>query len=294
MNSRKRMAGWLQQGVFVGPALLFFTLIVAIPFVMSIYYSFTEWNGIGSGIQWVGLDNFRRIALHDTDFRNAFWFTIRFSVASVVLTNLVGFLLALLLTQALKSRMVLRTAFFLPNVIGGLLLGFIWQFIFVKVFATIGQHTGIGFFQLPWLGDAPTAFWGIVIVSVWQGAGYLMVIYIAALSNVPKELIEAARIDGAGRLSMLRSVTVPLIMPAVTVCLFLTISWAFKMFDLNVSLTKGGPFNSTESVALNIYQEAFRNNRFGLGTAKAFLFFIVVALITIAQVTYTKKKEVEV
>ncbi|WP_135548793.1 carbohydrate ABC transporter permease [Paenibacillus cymbidii] len=293
MNGRKWAGGLIRQSVFVGPALVCFALIVAVPFLLSVYYSFTEWNGISAGIEWVGLDNFRQIVLHDSDFRHAFWFTIRFSVASVVLTNALGFALALLLTQALKTRMVLRTAFFLPNVIGGLLLGFIWQFIFVKVFATLGEHTGIGFFQLPWLGDAPTAFWGIVIVSVWQGAGYLMVIYIAALNNVPKELTEAARIDGAGRLTLLRSVTVPLIMPAVTVCLFLTISWAFKMFDLNVSLTKGGPFNSTESVALNIYQEAFRNNRYGLGTAKAFVFFIVVALITVLQVTYTKKKEVE-
>ncbi|WP_409345317.1 carbohydrate ABC transporter permease [Paenibacillus sp. MBLB4367] len=293
MSGRTQASKWLQQSVFVGPAVLFFAIVVVIPFLMSIYYSFTEWNGVSSQIKWVGLANFKQLLFHDPDFGKAFWFTIRFSVAEVALTNVTGFLLALLLTKALKSRNILRTVFFLPNVIGGLLLGFIWQFIFVKGFATLGQLTGIGFFELPWLGDAPTAFWGIVIVSVWQGAGYLMVIYIAALTNVPKELLEAARIDGASRLQMLRSITIPLIMPAVTVCMFLTISWAFKMFDLNLSLTKGGPFNSTESVALNIYQEAFRNNRYGLGTAKAVIFFIVVALITIIQVRYTKGKEVE-
>lgn len=293
MSGRTRMANWLQQSVFVGPAVLFFGIVVVIPFLMSIYYSFTEWNGVSSQVKWVGLGNFKQLLLEDTDFRKAFWFTIRFSVAGVLLTNAAGFLLALLLTKALKSRNILRTVFFLPNVIGGLLLGFIWQFIFVKGFATLGELTGIGFFELPWLGDAPTAFWGIVIVSVWQGAGYLMVIYIAALMNVPKELSEAARIDGASRLQMLRSITVPLIMPAVTVCLFLAISWSFKMFDLNLSLTKGGPFNSTESVALNIYQEAFRNNRYGLGTAKSVIFFIVVALITIIQVRFTKRREVE-
>lgn len=261
---------------------------------MSIYYSFTEWNGVSTTIKWVGFDNFKQIIVGDQDFHKSFWFTTRFSVVMVILTNVVGFALALLLTQALKTRNVLRTVFFMPNVIGGLLLGFIWQFIFVKGFATIGEITNIGFFQLPWLGDAPTAFWGLIIVSVWQTAGYLMIIYIAGLANVPKDILEAAYLDGATRWQVLRSITVPLIMPSVTVCLFLAISWAFKMYDLNVSLTKGGPFNSTESVALNIYNEAFSNNRYGLGTAKSLIFFVVVAVITVIQVWVTKKREVEV
>ncbi|MBP1154436.1 MULTISPECIES: sugar ABC transporter permease [unclassified Paenibacillus] len=294
MKKNQRAAELLQQLVFVGPALLFFTIIITIPFLMSIYYSFTEWNGVTSNVKWAGFDNFKQIILTDKDFHRSFWFTTRFTITNVILANVLGFLLALLLSQALKTKNVLRTVFFMPNVIGGLLLGFIWQFIFVKGFATIGELTNIAFFQLPWLGDAPTAFWGLIIVSVWQTAGYLMVIYIAGLSNVPKELTEAAYIDGANRFQTLRHITLPMIMPAVTVCLFLTISWAFKMYDLNVSLTQGGPFNSTQSVALNIYEEAFRNNRYGLGTAKAFIFFVIVALITLVQVTLTKKREVEV
>ncbi|MBU7320098.1 carbohydrate ABC transporter permease [Paenibacillus oleatilyticus] len=294
MKAKQRLSGMLQQTVFVGPAFLFFSLIVLVPFLMSMYYSFTEWNGVTSNVKWIGLDNFKQILTTDKDFHKAFWFTTRFTVTNVILANLLGFGLALLLSQALKTRNVLRTVFFLPNVIGGLLLGFIWQFIFIKGFSTIGELTQIAFFQLPWLGDAPTAFWGLIIVSVWQTAGYLMVIYIAGLANVPKELTEAATIDGATRWQALRHITIPMIMPSVTVCLFLTISWAFKMYDLNVSLTQGGPFNSTQSVALNIYEEAFRNNRYGLGTAKAFIFFIVVALITLVQVSLTKKKEVEV
>ncbi|MDO3675777.1 carbohydrate ABC transporter permease [Paenibacillus ehimensis] len=294
MKANQRLSGVVQQIVFVGPAFLFFSLIVLVPFLMSMYYSFTEWNGVTSNVKWIGLDNFKQILTTDKDFHKAFWFTTRFTVTNVLLANLLGFGLALLLSQALKTRNVLRTVFFLPNVIGGLLLGFIWQFIFIKGFSTIGELTQIAFFQLPWLGDAPTAFWGLIIVSVWQTAGYLMVIYIAGLANVPKELTEAATIDGATRWQALRHITIPMIMPSVTVCLFLTISWAFKMYDLNVSLTQGGPFNSTQSVALNIYEEAFRNNRYGLGTAKAFIFFIVVALITLIQVSVTKKKEVEV
>jgi raffinose/stachyose/melibiose transport system permease protein len=164
----------------------------------------------------------------------------------------------------------------------------------VRGFAAVGHWTGIGFFQLPWLGTASTAFWGMVIVTVWQLSGYLMVIYIAAMMNMPRDLIEAAKIDAANRFQMLKNIIVPLVMPAFTVCLFLTLSWSFKVFDLNLSLTKGGPFGSTESVALNIYKEAFQNNRYGLGTAKSLIFFVIVATVTTLQVLYTKRKEVEV
>lgn len=293
-HRNKRMAETALQLVFVGPALLFFCLIVLVPFLMSFYYSLTDWNGVTSRVVWTGLDNFRQILWHDDVFRTSFWFTARYTLAAVVLTNIVGFVLALLLTQPLKTRNLLRTVFFLPNVIAGLLLGFIWSFIFVRGFAAVGKWTGIGFFELPWLGTASTAFWGMVIVSVWQMSGYLMVIYIASLLNMPRELIEAARIDGAGRFQMLKSIIIPLVMPAVTVCLFLAISWSFKVFDLNLSLTKGGPFGSTESVALNVYKEAFQNNRYGLGTAKAFIFFVIVAVLTTLQVYYTKRKEVEI
>ncbi|WP_339323254.1 sugar ABC transporter permease [Paenibacillus sp. FSL W8-0194] len=291
--NRKKTSGLLQQLVFVGPSTLFFTVIIVIPFLLGLYYSFTSWNGVSGEVTWVGIDNFKQILTKDPDFGKAFWFTVRFTVIGIILTNLLGFFLAYFLTKPLKTRNVLRTVFFMPNVIGGLLLGFIWQFIFVKGFSAVGDATGWHFFNLPWLGDATTAFWGIVIVFVWQTAGYLMVIYISSINNIPKDIIEAAEIDGASRLQILKTVIMPLVMPAVTVCLFLAISWSFKMFDLNLSLTKGGPFRSTESVALNIYNEAFQNNRYGLGTAKAIIFFVVVAVITSLQVKLTKSKEVE-
>lgn len=291
--NRAKKSQLLQQLVFVGPSTLFFIIIIVIPFMLGMYYSFTEWNGVANQATWVGLDNFKQILFDDEKFRAAFWFTIRFTVIGVVVANVLGFLLAYFLTKPLKTRNVLRTIFFMPNVIGGLLLGFIWQFIFVKGFAAIGEQTGLSFFNLPWLGDENTAFWGIVIVFVWQTAGYLMVIYISSLTNVPQDILEAAEIDGASRMQVLRTIIIPLIMPAVTVCLFLAISWSFKMFDLNLSLTKGGPFGSTESVALNIYNEAFANNRYGLGTAKAFIFFIIVAIVTSVQVRLTKSREVE-
>lgn len=290
---RRKLSQMGQQLFFVGPAVLFFTVVMIIPFLMGMYYSFTNWDGVSGNISWVGFGNFSKIFTDDPDFWKSFWFTVRFTLLGVILTNVVGFFLAYFLTKPLKSRSVLRTIFFMPNVIGGLLLGFIWQFIFIKGFATMGDITGWSFFQLPWLGDATTGFWATVMVFVWQNAGYLMVIYIASLSNVSKEVLEAAEIDGASHLQVLRSIITPLIMPAVTVCLFLAISWSFKLFDVNLSLTKGGPFKSTESVALNIYNEAFLNNRYGYGTAKALLFFIIVAVITLIQVRVTKSKEVE-
>jgi len=285
-------AGWMQQIVFTGPATIAFAIIVLLPFVMGMYYSFTNWNGVADTASFVGFDNFRA-ALTDERFRQSFLFTVKLTAVAVVLTNVLAFLLALLLTQPIRMRGALRTVFFLPNVIGGLLLGFIWQFIFIKGFAAIGSATDWHLFKLPWLGDEQTSFWAIVIVTMWSGAGYLMVIYIAALINVPKELNEAAAIDGATAVQRLRHIVIPLIMPAVTICLFLALSWSFKAFDVILSLTKGGPFNSTESVALNIYTEAFQNNRYGLGTAKAFIFFLIVAAITTIQVRLTKRREVE-
>ncbi|MCJ8011878.1 sugar ABC transporter permease [Paenibacillus sp. KQZ6P-2] len=290
---RQKSSGLLQQLVFVGPSTIFFTIIILVPFLLGLYYSFTDWNGVSGQVTWVGIDNYKQILTKDPDFGKAFWFTVRFTVVGIIVTNLLGFFLAYFLTKPLKSRNILRTVFFMPNVIGGLLLGFIWQFIFIKGFSALGDATGWSFFNLPWLGDATTGFWGIIIVFVWQTAGYLMVIYISSINNIPKDIIEAAEIDGASKMQILKSVIVPLVMPAVTVCLFLAISWSFKMFDLNLSLTKGGPFRSTESVALNIYNEAFQNNRYGLGTAKAIIFFIVVAIITSLQVKLTKSKEVE-
>ncbi|MCP3741719.1 carbohydrate ABC transporter permease [Rossellomorea sp. BNER] len=297
MNSvPKRRVNWkriLTYSAFVGPALIFFLVIQILPFIMGLYYSFTSWNGVSSVVEWVGIENYIQIFTNDPTFFDSFLFTTKFMFAAVVISNLIGFSLALLLNAALKTRNILRTVFFIPNVIGGLLLGFIWQFIFVKGFASVGNLTDIEFFKMPWLGDEKTAFWGIVIVFAWQISGYMMVIYIAALQGVDQSLIEAARMDGASSWTLLTKIIIPLILPAFTICFFLTISMAFKIFDLNLSLTGGGPFNSTQSVAINIYQEAFQNNRYGLGTAKSILFFIVVAVFTTIQVMMTKKKEVE-
>ncbi|CAH1223906.1 Melibiose/raffinose/stachyose import permease protein MelD [Paenibacillus plantiphilus] len=290
----KKFSEWMQQTLFVGPGLLFFSVIVIVPFLLGFYYSFTNWDGLDlDRAKWTGMDNLNRIFTNDEKFWDSLWFTLKFTVITVIATNVLAFLLALVLARPLKSRKVLRTVFFMPNVIGGIFLGFIWQFIFTKGFYTIGEKTGWGFFELPWLGTPDTAFWGLIIVFVWQTAGYMMVIYIAAFAGLPKDLIEAAKIDGAGYGQLLKSIMIPMVMPAITICLFLTISNAFKMFDLNLTLTKGGPGTSTQSLAYNIYTEALINNKYGLGTAKAMLFFFAVSLITVTQVWLTKRKEVE-
>ncbi|MGG3562977.1 sugar ABC transporter permease [Neobacillus rhizosphaerae] len=282
----------LQLVIFLGPALVLFLIMKIIPFFLGMYYSFTDWNGISTAKNWIGFDNFLRI-FKDEYFLDSFLFTAKYSVVVVILNNVLAFLLAFLLTRKIRTRNPVRAIAFLPNVIGGILLGFIWLFIFTRGLPTVGKLTGIDFFNLPWLGTENTAFWGIVIVSVWHFAGYLMVIYIAGIASVPHELLESAEMDGATTFHKIRHIILPLIMPVVTVCVFLSLSTSFKVFDVIFSLTKGGPFRSTEPVALDIYVEAFTRNNMGVGSAKAFIFFIVVALITLLQVWFTKRREVQ-
>ncbi|MFO7780243.1 MAG: sugar ABC transporter permease [Spirochaetia bacterium] len=278
---------------FIAPGFIFFAGIVLISFVLGIYYSFTEWNGVDAEAVWIGLDNYREIFAGDKQAGVSAWFTARFTAVSVVFANLLAFALALALTRALKSANFMRTVIFLPNIIGGIILGFIWRFIFVNSFATLGDLTGLGFFEAPWLGTAETGFWGSVIVFLWQRTGYLMVIYVAALVGINEDLLEAARIDGATGTQMLFRVIIPLVIPAVTISIFLALSWTTKMFDVIYALTQGGPFGSTETFAMNIYYEAFSSNNYGLGSAKAILFFLVVGVISTGQVLITKRWEVE-
>jgi raffinose/stachyose/melibiose transport system permease protein len=278
---------------FIGPGFAFFAVIVLISFIMGIGYSFTEWNGVNRKALWIGFENYRTIFGGDEQAVVAALFTLKFTLASVIISNLIAFSLALVLTLPLKTATALRTVFFLPNVIGGIILGFVWRFILVNSFTTIGEITSLGFFELPWLGTPATGLWGSVIVFVWQRTGYLMVIYIAAIVNIDESLMEAARIDGATSMQMLFRIIVPLTVPAFTVCLFLVLSWTTKMFDVIFSLTGGGPFGSTETIAMNIYYEAFQYNNYGLGSAKAVLFFVIVGVITTGQVLITKKWEVE-
>jgi raffinose/stachyose/melibiose transport system permease protein len=292
MNAR-RLRNVRDDLLFIGPGFIIFVLIVLLSFLLGIYYSFTEWNGVNKEAVWIGIDNYLEIFRGDEQAVTSASFTAKFTVASVIIANFLAFFLALALTQALKTARLMRTIIFLPNVIGGIILGFVWRFIFTNSFVSIGELTGIGFFELPWLGSPMTGFWGSVIVFVWQRTGYLMMIYVAAIVSINEDLIEAAIIDGATHLQMLKKIIIPLTVPAITVCIFLALSWTTKMFDVIFALTKGGPFGSTETFAMNIYFEAFQYNNYGLGSAKAILFFIVVGIISTAQVLITKRWEVE-
>ncbi len=292
MNQRT-LQGIKDDVIFMGPGFLFFTGIVLISFFMGVFYSFTEWNGVNREPIWIGIENYIEIFQGDSQAATSAVFTAKFTAVSVLIANTLAFFLGLALVQPLKSANVLRTIIFLPNVIGGIILGFVWRFIFTNSVPSLGAVTEIALFELPWLGTPETGFWASVVVFVWQRTGYLMVIYIAALLGIDQNLIEAAHIDGASGWSILRRIILPLTVPAITVSVFLALSWTTKMFDVIFSLTRGGPFGSTETFAMNIYFEAFQYNSYGLGSAKAILFFFVVATISTIQVLVTKRWEVE-
>lgn len=286
-KSKNNLSYW----AFVGPSVFAFTLVIFIPLILGIYYSFTDWNGISSQINFVGFENYIK-AFSDEGFRSSFFFTAKFTIAAVIAINIIGFGLALLVTRESRISNLLRTVFFMPNLIGGLILGFIWQFIFVNVFNGLGQALGQEW-MMGWLSNEVTGFWGMVIIVSWQMAGYVMVVYVAGLQNVPPELNEAAKIDGANWWQRLRNITIPMVKPAFTISLFLTLSNSFKLFDQNLALTNGGPGNATQMLALNIYQTAFTLNKINLAQAKAVIFFVIVAVIGLVQVYLTKKDEVE-
>lgn len=275
--------------VYVGPALFAIIMVVFIPFIIGIYYTFTNYNGANPQYNFVGISNY--ISLFDDEqFLYSLKITILYTIASVISINIVGFGLAYAVTRKLKTANLLRTGFFMPNLIGGLILGFIWQFMFNSVFTGIGQNLGSKVLATSLLQEPTTAMFAMLIVSTWQYAGYIMVIYVAALETVPADLIEAAHIDGANGWHTFRHITIPMVRQGMTICMFLTLANSFKLFDLNFSLT---PAKTTEMLALNIYKEAFVVNNMGIGQAKAIIFFILVTCVSLIQVYFNKKKEVE-
>ena len=293
MPKRRRRKFPLYYWLFLLPALFFFVNVVVVPFFMGIVYSFSNWSGFSfAGSKFVGFQNYAD-AFQDPQFLSSFLLTFQYAVIMVVCVNVIGFFLALLVTQNLKSNTALRGVFFLPNLIGGLILGFIWQFIFSKLFVQLGEKLHMTGVLFNWLTQPSTAFWSLVIVSTWQMAGYVMIIYIAGLQSIPSDLLEAAEIDGAGPMKRLAHITLPLMMPSFTISLFITLPNAFKQYDTNLSLTNGGPYNTTQLIAMNIYQTAFNRNQYVLAQAKAMVFFLVIMVITLVQVRLTSKREVE-
>ena len=269
--------------IFVLPTLIAFSFAFIIPFVMGVYLSFCKFKTI-TNAQFVGLDNYIKI-FADKDFVNAFGFTLKFSVVSIITINVFAFILALALTRKIKGTNLFRTVFFMPNLIGGIILGYIWQQMINAVLLK---------YETTLVANPTYGFWGLVILMNWQMIGYMMIIYVAGLQNVPTDLIEAAEIDGATSLQTLFKVKIPMVMPSITICLFLTVSNSFKLFDQNLALTAGAPSKKTAMLALDIYNTFYGRSGFeGVGQAKAVLFFIVVAVIALGQLVLTRRKEVE-
>lgn len=300
---KKRIAFW----VFLAPVLFAFIMVIIIPFFWGIFYSFTDWSSTartGGGLEFLGLQNYYD-TFKDPGFLYSFLITVLFTVFNVVAVNFLGILLALLVTSKLKFRNFYRAGFFIPNLIGGLVLGYVWQFIFNNALPAFGGAVpGLEFLALPenlMLAQVPSSVMALVIVNTWRYGGYIMMIYIAAIESVPVELNEASKIDGATGVQHFFHITVPMIAQAFTITMFLTLVNSFKEFDVNVSLTSGGPstmfldqpIQGTELLAMHIYNTAFIGNDMALGQARAVIFFIIVALVSIVQVYYNKKKEVE-
>ncbi len=292
--------------LFLTPVILAFALVIVIPFLLGVYYSFTNWSAtarLGGSLKAVGLRNFAGI-LKDPSFTYSFILTVVYTVLNMIVINVVSFSLAMLVTRKLKGRNVYRAGFFVPNLIGGLILGYVWQFIFNNAVPSLG--TMIGFASWADAGNlllakSTTATIAMVLVGTWQYAGYIMVIYVAAIESIPQELIEAAQIDGASPFRRLRAITLPLTRQAFTITIFLTLVNSFKQFDVNVSLTGGGPsamflgqpIYGTQLLAMNIYNQGFKSNDMAGGQARAVVFFLVLVIVSIIQVSVNKKREIE-
>lgn len=277
--------------MFALPGLVVFFLVVIIPFVYGFYLTFTDWNGVSHVKSLVGVRNYID-TFKDVEFWSSMWLTLKYVAISVILVNTVAFGLAYLLSNGIKGQNFFRAGFFTPNLIGGVVLGFIWKFIFSNVFTAIGKTMGFDWLSKSMLSEPKTAFFALILVTVWQLAGYMMLIYIAGFTGLSHDVLEAASIDGATGWRRMRSIILPLMVPSFVICIFLTLSRTFMVYDLNLTLTKGGPYASTRLVAMHVYEKAFTARNYGVGQAEALFLFIVVAIISGLQVWMGRKKEV--
>lgn len=270
--------------VFLIPTVVAFAIAFVIPFITGLYLSFCDFTTV-TNATFVGFENYKKAFMAGQNFIQAFGFTTLFTVISIVTVNVIAFILAYFLTKKIKGTNFFRTVFFMPNLIGGIVLGYTWQTMINAVLATYATTL---------VANPKYGFIGLILLMNWQMVGYMMIIYIAGLQNVPTELIEASKIDGATKWQTLRHVTIPMVMPSITICLFLTLSNSFKLYDQNLALTNGAPMHKTEMLALNIVNSFYGRTGFeGVGQAKAVMFFIIVACIALAQLYYTRNKEVE-
>ena len=280
-----------QYAMFAGISTAAFVAVVILPFVYGLYLTLTSWDGVSKDKPFVGLSNYAA-TFADTAFWQALGRTVIYSAISVILVNVVAFALAYLVTRGVKGQNFFRAGFFIPNLIGGIVLGYVWKFVFNRAFVALGTSLSIGALSTSWLATTGGAMLCLIIVSVWQYAGYMMLIYVAGFMSVPKDLIEAAQIDGCTSNQTMFHVTVPLMTSSFVQCLFLTITRCFMVYDVNLSLTKGEPFNTSVMAAMHVYNQAFTYKKYGVGQAEALILFLVCAIVGVTQVYIGKKAEV--
>ncbi|MBR5960828.1 MAG: sugar ABC transporter permease [Clostridia bacterium] len=298
MTSRQKRK--LTEFLFLLPTLIAFLMVIIIPFIFGIYYSFTDWQGTGAVSQSVGFANYKAI-FQEPGFLHSFLVTLLFTVLNIITVNVVAFIISLLVTSEIRGRNIYRAGFFVPNLIGGIVLGLVWQFIFSNILPSIGQTLGLQTLSKSLISNKDTVMITLVTVNTWQYAGYIMLIYVAAIQGISKSVMEAAEVDGARYWTRVRKIQIPLMANAFTISLFLTLTNSFKMYDVNVALTNGGPVSifmmkpvqASELLALNIYNTAFKYNNMAQGQAKAVIFFVVLTIFSVIQVTWNKSKEVE-
>ena len=298
MTSRQKRK--LTEFLFLLPTLIAFLMVIIIPFIFGIYYSFTDWQGTGAVTQSVGFENYRAV-FQEPGFLHSFLKTLLFTVLNIITVNVVAFVISLLVTSEIRGRNIYRAGFFVPNLIGGIVLGLVWQFIFSNILPSVGQALGWPTLSKSLISNKDTVMFTMVTVNTWQYAGYIMLIYVAAIQGISKSVMEAAEVDGAKYWTRVTRIQIPLMANAFTISLFLTLTNSFKMYDVNVALTNGGPVSvfmgkpvqASELLALNIYNTAFKYNNMAQGQAKAVIFFVVLTIFSVIQVTWNKSKEVE-
>lgn len=294
-----RRRGWV-DALFIFPCALAFVMVIICPFVIGIYYSMTDWNGVNPVINWVGFVNFQGM-FSQPQFIYSFMITLLYTGINIVFVNLVGFLLSLLATSKVRLRNLYRAGFFVPNLIGGIVLGYIWQFLFNNVIYSLGSNLGIGFLSSSLISKPGTVIWAMSFVNTWQYAGYIMMIYVAAIQSISESIMEAASVDGASYSTRIRKILIPMMANAFTITIFLTLTTSFKQFDLNFSLTNGGPalrfmgkaIRSSQLLAMDIYSTANGLNKMAEAQAKAVVFFVILVVFSLVQVYINKRREVE-
>jgi len=291
MLTKKKVFGAFEYITFILPTFIVISITTNIPFFLNIIYSFCNWNGISRKISFNGINNFIELFTDDPDFWHNAIFTFKYFGFYVIIVNILSLFIASILIRGFRGENSLRALFYMPNVIGLIVAGLMWKFVFGPGFTSLASLTGLDIFNIGWLSEPKYEMIVILITSFWQTAGFYMVIYIAGFNNIPVELKDAALIDGAYGFRRLFNITLPLIIPSITVCLFTSMTYALKLFETVLVMTNGGPAGATKTIVFNLYEEAFVRNRYGYGTAKSLILFIIVLVMTVIQLKVVKRRE---